>query len=178
LLLLALMIFLTLLFWRRIKRLRLWEKLVKALQRAWRKILAIVKRFFPAGQSVLPAAVEEKAEIMPDENSRLLDVFEHPEMLEKLSPAQIIISTFYLLLEYALQKGWLRKADRPPFELQRMLIERAGLDSADLSCLTWAYAQAAYSQTAPAGDKLTEVRQAWVRLKALLQSEPNPEEPS
>ena len=177
LLLLVMMIFLTLLFWRRIKKLRLWEKLSKALQRAWRKILTIVKRFFPGEQSVLPAAVEEKNGIMPDEKSRLLDVFEHPEMLEKLSPAQIIISTFYLLLEYALQRGWLRKADRPPFELQRMIIERAGLDLVDLSCLTWAYAQAAYSQTTPAGDKLTEVRQAWVRLKPLLQSEPNPDEP-
>ena len=178
LLLLALMIFLTLLFWRRIKKLRLWEKLIKALQRAWRKILALINRLFSGKSSILSAAIEEKAEIMPDEKSRFLDVFEHPEMLEQLSPAQIIISTFYLLLEYALQRGWLRKAERPPFELQRMIIERAGLDLVDLSCLTWAYAQAAYSQTIPAGDKLTEVRQAWMRLKPLLQNEPNPGEPS
>jgi hypothetical protein len=78
------------------------------------------------------------------------------------------MATFHLLLEYAISRGWLRRAHRPPFEILQVLSDRSGLNPDDLAFLTWAYSRAAYSPLSPSEAEVSRVQQAWSRLKPNL----------
>ncbi len=154
-------------------RTRAWQRIVEGAARAWKRLSAWLAKLFPRRKE--SPAGESLKEAQPEED-RFVDIFQQPELLARLSPRQIILSTFHLLLEYALLRGWLRRTGRPPLEILRALSAQAGLEASDLACLTWAYSQAAYSQVPISPEKLAEVKSAWSRLKPrLLETEESSE---
>ena len=166
LLVLALASFFGWLLWRRLRRARTWERLMKQARLFLSRLRQWVKRLLRGRPGALEMAAESKAGEPGGE--RFHDVFEDGEAMGRLSAAQIIMATFHLLLEYTAERGWLRRVHCPPFEILHILVQRSALDQTDLAYLTWAYSQAAYSLVPPAQSEVVRVREVWSRLKAQL----------
>ena len=96
------------------------------------------------------AAVSAKdgATILPEPvwaRDPLYDIFEHPEVLALLSPRQVLIRTYHLLLNVADMVGRGRRRAETPLEYQTALgFEDAAAREA-LRQLTWAYVGAMYA---------------------------------
>ena len=148
---------------RRLRRLRAWQKARGFVSMLWARLKLWLTRLLgrrtATEEAILPAATPTDV--------RSAEALE-AELLAGLTPQQAIIATFHLLLEYAAARGWLRRMNRPPFELLHTLIERTDLDMTDLSHLTWAYARAAFSQQVTSEAELQQVREAWRRLRPRL----------
>ena len=129
---------------------------------AWHRLLAIFQRSLaPAKLPVLeapppPAWVKDP----------LFDVFEHPDVLAGLTPREIVIRTYHLLLSFGEMLGRGRRHSETPLEYADSLRADAGPEQAALRELTWGYVGVMYGD-APAPAPNT-VRDAWGRLAATL----------
>jgi hypothetical protein len=178
LLLLLLLLLAAVLLWvfhrSRAARWLLWALawLMARLAAAWRRLTGFLRK---------AAAVSAKdgATILPEPvwaRDPLYDIFEHPDVLALLSPRQVLIRTYHLLLNVADMVGRGRRRAQTPLEYQTALgFEDAAAREA-LRQLTWAYVGAMYAGSeaqAPAPDS---VRAAWVLVSEALRSPYAPEE--
>jgi hypothetical protein len=147
------------------------RKIAAWLRAKWQalaaRVMALLRWLFPWWFRKHGAAAEN-ADAGDAAAGELLDVFDHPELLANMTPAQIIVATFNLLLDYSHLRGWLRRTGQPPFEVLGVLSERSPLERNDLTRLTWAYSRAAYAGSPTPDWEVANVKQVWERLKPQL----------
>jgi len=138
---------------------RLWRRLIAYLQARWRRLAARRLAAPPiANEVVAPADL-------------FLDPFDHPEMLARLSPADLIRRTFHLLLLYGEVAGHRRMSSQTALEYC------AGLaPTAAASGLGWTYSRVEYGDQPPGPQDMPRIREAWASLKAALLSGLSPDE--
>jgi hypothetical protein len=167
LLILLLSLLLLLLLGRKLKKTSAWKKLIARLCRLYLRFAAWLQKRLKATREIASASLYPQDS--PPVASRRIDVFENEELMNRLSPAEIILATYDLLLYLVSRRGWQRKI-LPPFETLAKLSEEKCLGREDLTLWTWLYARAAYSPQAPTREELPRAREAWLRLKADLQA--------
>jgi len=137
---------------------------------AWRRLLAVFQR------SLAPAKLPVLEALPPPAwvKDPLFDIFEHPDVLAGLTPRDVVIRTYHLLLNFAEMLGRGRRHSETPLEYADSLSADAGPEQAALRELTWGYVGVMYGDApAPAPDT---VRNAWGRLAATLTAHLPPEE--
>jgi hypothetical protein len=141
--------------------------------RAWRGFAAAIKRLFPQRRASAAAAA---ARIGEEPADPLLDPFEDPETLAGLSPRELVIRTYHLVLSFAEMLGHGRRVGDTPFEYARQLQQAAPKASDSVAALTWAYAGAMYAGEQFAPPQARAVRDAWERISAALTADVPPED--
>jgi hypothetical protein len=139
---------------------RLWRRLVAHLKARWRRLAA--------RRLAAPSAVGVETASPMD---LFLDPFEHPELLARLSPADLIRRTFHLLLLYGEVAGHRRVSSQTALEYCAGLAPTAAASS-----LGWTYSRVEYGDQPPGPQDMPRIREAWASLKAALLSGLSPEE--
>jgi hypothetical protein len=141
--------------------------------RAWRFWLRLIRRWFTrAREQVAPTEAPEPVV----EADPLLDVFDDPDMLSGLSPREVVIRTYHLLLNVAEMLGHGRPLGQTPFEYARALDSALPAARDPLRVLTWGYAGAMYADETASVLPPTAVRQAWLQVAAALKGDMTPED--
>jgi len=146
--------------------------LLARLMRAWQRLRAWLGRWFarPAEQTALaPTQVQEG----PDP---LFDIFEHPEILGRLSPREVLIRAYHLLLSFAEMMGHGRRPGETPFEYLRTLDAAAPQAREAVRVLTWGYSGAMYAAAGANLPQPTAVHHAWEQLMQALKGGMSPED--
>ena len=144
----------------------LWTTFV----RWWSALASLIARWL-APRSPAPDDAGEREQADP-----LGDIFEDPETLAGLSPRELVIRTYHLLLNFAEMLGHGRPVGQTPFEYARGLAQVAPAERDTVRWLTWAYAGAMYGEESAAMPPTSEVQQAWRRIADALQHGLTPEE--
>jgi len=140
------------------------------IARAWARLAAAVRRWLAPASPTSPTAHQVPAD------DPLFDIFEHPELVGRISPREAVIRTYHLLLNYAEMLGHGRGAGETPLEYAETVRRVAPGASDSLMVLTWGYAGAMYGgESAPLPD-LPAVGRAWRRLAGALISDLSAEE--
>jgi len=146
---------------------------VSLAARAWRGLVAAIKRLFPQRGTATSAAAARNGEEPADP---LFDPFEDPETLAGLSPRELVIRTYHLVLSFAEMLGHGRRVGETPFEYARQLQQAAPKASDSVAALTWAYAGAMYAGEQFTPPQANAVRGAWERISAALTADVSPED--
>lgn len=141
--------------------------------KAWHRLAAVVKRLFSRRPKPEEAAAAFRPETMPDP---LFDVFDYPELAGGLSPRELLIRTYHLLLNYAEMLGHGRRTGQTPFEYAREVETEVPRTRDGLRALTWGYAGAMYGGVGAALPDPNAVRLAWRQTAEALKSEMSPED--
>jgi len=133
--------------------------------RAWRRFTGAIRRLLVVFGKRPPSEATAESERAGDP---FFDPFEDPEALVGLSPREIVIRTYHLLLNFAEMLGHGRGRGQTPFEYAHLLQQAAPKTGESLTALTWAYAGAMYG-----GDQFTPpepsaVRRSWERISQAL----------
>jgi len=139
---------------------------------AWQRLLAAFQR------ALAPASVPitEDCPQPPWATDPLFDVFEHPDILAGLTPREVVIRTYHLMLSFADMLGRGRRHSETPLEYARVLSVGEGRPSAALTQLTWSYVGAMYAGAAVVAPPPESIRAAWGRIAAALTAQLSPEE--
>ena len=132
---------------------------------AWRKLLHLLRRLFRARESQRAAKLRPSGQGLTDP---LFDVFEHPEVLAALSPREVVIRTYHLLLNFAEMLGHGRHTGQTPFEYAQFLRQTTPKAGESLTSLTWAYAGAMYGGGRAELPKPSAVQETWQRISQAL----------
>ena len=159
-----------------VHRTRLISRLRAALSRLaawWRRLLAAVQRwlFRPARRKPV-----EQAPNLPHLSDPLLDIFDDPQLLSRLSPREVLIRTYHLLLNHGEMMGHGRGVGETPFEYAESLDRAVPQASEDVRTLTWGYAAAMYAGGAVALPGAEAVKLAWRRVADALKGGLSPED--
>ena len=143
-------------------------------------ILPACKRFLAALWRWLFPATEQPVPMpgpAPDDTADpFRDVFDDPESLRLLSPREVLIRTYHLLLNFAEMLGHGRAIGQTPFEYA-LALERAAPQARDaVRVLTWGYAGAMYAERGTALLDPSAVRLAWRQLADALKADLTPED--
>lgn len=141
--------------------------------RVWRGLLAAIKRLFPQRGEGPSAAAALAGEASADP---LFDPFEDPETLAGLSPRELVIRTYHLVLSFAEMMGHGRRLGATPFEYAHQLQRAAPKASDSVVSLTWAYAGAMYGGEHFSPPQASAVRDSWERISAALTADLSPED--
>ncbi len=143
------------------------------IAKAWRRFAAAVKRLFSRKPKPEEEAAAFRPEAMPDP---LFDVFDYPELAGGLSPRELLIRTYHLLLNYAEMLGHGRRTGQTPFEYAREIEIESPRVRDGLRALTWGYAGAMYGGLGAALPDPSAVRVAWQQTAEALKGEMSPED--
>jgi len=121
-----------------------------------------------------PKAEVEQGEATPQDP--LADVFEDAEGLSGLSPREVVIRTYHLLLNFAEMLGHGRPAGQTAFEYARRLGRTAPQAEEPMRALTWAYSGAMYGGEQVEMPAAGAVQAAWQRVSQALAAGLTPEE--
>jgi hypothetical protein len=141
--------------------------------RVWRGLLAAIKRLFPQRGEGPSAAAALAGEVFDDP---LFDPFDDPETLAGLSPRELVIRTYHLVLVFAEMMGHGRSLGATPFEYAHQLRRAAPKASDSVASLTWAYAGAMYGGEHFSPPQASAVRESWKRISAALTADVSPED--
>lgn len=177
LLLLLLILLILLLLFSRSRAVRWLSAVIAAaltrLAKAWRRAVVSVRRWFSRKQDRAEVGEQFKPANMPDP---LFDLFDYPELVGRLSPREVLIRTYHLLLNFAEMVGHGRRAGETPFEYARELEAEAPAARDGLRALTWGYAGAMYGGSDTALPDPSAVRMAWRQAVEALRGELSPED--
>ena len=143
------------------------------LARAWARLAAAVRRWL-FRTPPRPAEAERREEA--EAADPFLDVFEDPELLRRLSPREVVIRTYHLLLNFAEVLGRGRAVGQTPFDYAHMLGRAAPGAKAAVYAMTWAYSGAMYAQEDTPLPELGQIEKAWRQAAAALRGEMTPED--
>ncbi len=146
--------------------------MLSAAARVWRRFIAALAHFLPAPDS---APVEKPAAGREEPADPLFDFFEDTEALAALSPREVVIRTYHLLLNFAEMLGHGRRLGQTPFEYAEQLQQEVPAAAESLLALTWAYAGAMYGGDRAVLPEPSAVRRAWDRVSAALTTGASPE---
>ncbi len=141
--------------------------------RAWRRLAAAIGRLLAVRGKGAQAEAPPGGERAGDP---FLDPFEDPETIVGLSPREIVIRTYHLLLNFAEMLGHGRGRGQTPFEYANLLQQAAPKMDQSLTALTWAYAGAMYGGEHFAPPEPAAVRRAWERISRALTEDVSPED--
>jgi hypothetical protein len=178
LLLLLLLLIATVLVWlfsrSRAARWLLWAVgwLIARTVAVWRWLRDLVLRI------VTPAAIpiEELAPEPEWVRDPLFDIFAHPDVLAGLSPREVILRTYHLLLNVAAMLGFGRRPCETPLEYARTLQVGEGAARVALQDLTWGYAAVMYGGAGLPLPSPETVREAWSQVATALVAQVSEEE--
>lgn len=142
----------------------LLRRLLARLQRLLAAWLSRLKRRRPAPAPAGPEAQEEP----------LVDLFDHPELLSRMSPAQIVSHTFRLLTRYGEKLGRGRQDWESPLSYAGELARFSGIGETDLRGVCWAYCLAAYGSAEPDRSAVDQLRRHWLSVKQGITSRLTP----
>jgi hypothetical protein len=142
------------------------------LVRAWQYLWAWARRRWARpgepGATAAPGAGEVA--------DPLFDIFEHPEAFARLTPREVLIRTYHLLLNFAEMLGHGRRPGETPFEYLRTLAGAAPAAREPVRALTWGYAGAMYADQGTPLPQPSVVQQAWREAAEALKGEMTPED--
>jgi len=141
--------------------------------RAWRRLLTLLRRLL---SSLGPRPAAGTRILREEPADPFFDPFEHPEMLAALSPREVVIRTYHLLLNFADMLGKGRSTGQTPFEYAHFLQQAAPQAAESLKALTWAYAGAMYGGSRAILPEPSAVHQAWQHISKALTAETSPED--
>lgn len=173
-LLFLLLLLLAVMIWgfRRSRPTRLLLRLLARLVAAWERAMAALRRWLtPPPTARAPA----RAAPLGDENP-FFDVFEHPDVIGRLSPREAIIRTYHLVLNTAEMLGHGRARGQTPFEYAHTIRETAPRATEPMMVLTWAYANAMYGGPAATLPDLSLIRRSWHQVEESLAAGVSPED--
>jgi hypothetical protein len=147
--------------------------MLSAAARVWRRFIAALAHFLPAPGS---APVEKPAAAREEPADPLFDFFEDTEALAALSPREVVIRTYHLLLNFAEMLGHGRRLGQTPFEYAEQLQQEVPVAAESVLALTWAYAGAMYGGDRAVLPEPSAVRRAWNRVSAALTTGTSPED--
>lgn len=133
------------------------------VMRQWQRLRAALARL----RRVHLLDKQERTEEAPWVRDPLVDIFEHPELLETLSAREVLIRTYHLLLNYGEMLGLGRGREQTPLEYSRSLGLEGSAGEA-LGELTWGYAGAMYGGAGTSLPEREAVRSAWGQVAAAL----------
>ena len=147
--------------------------MIAVAARVWQRVRAVLAWLFTA-----PEAKPEEAPSPEDERRAdpLFDPFEDPELLAGLSPREVILRTYHLLLNFAEMLGHGRRHGQTPFEYASLLARAAPAARESVTALTWAYAGAMYGGDAAVLPDPSSIRGSWQRISAALTADLSPED--
>lgn len=102
------------------------------------------------------------------EGDPFFNPFDDPQAAVGLSPREIVIRTYHLLLNFAEMLGHGRGRGQTPFEYADLLRRAAPSAGDSLKALTWAYAGAMYGGDHFAPPDPSAVHRSWERINAAL----------
>lgn len=141
--------------------------------RAWQRLVAALRRLLPHYESKAPREATLAGEGALDP---FLDPFENPEALAGLSPREVVILTYHLLLNFAEILGHGRTRGQTPFEYARQLQQAAPNAEESVTAFTWAYAGAMYGGDHFSPPEPDAVRGFWERITQVLAEDISPED--
>jgi len=141
--------------------------------RAWRGFVTAVRRLMGPRKATV-AVPEGRAAGTPEDP--LSNPFEDPDVLADLSPRELVIRTYHLLLDFAEMLGSGRRRGQTPFEYAHALQASAPDAREPLMALTWAYAGAMYGGGHFELPDPGEVRRFWERISQALTEGVSPED--
>jgi hypothetical protein len=141
--------------------------------RAWRRLAAAIRRLLMVRGRGTPTETAPDGKRAGDP---FLDPFEDPEAVLGLSPREIVIRTYHLLLNFAEMLGHGRSRGQTPFEYANLLQQAAPKTGGSLTALTWAYAGAMYGGDHFAPPEPDAVRRAWEQISQALTEGISPED--
>jgi len=121
-------------------------------------VIAMGRRRRPEGVPATPEATEEQ----------IVDVFDHPELLARLSPQEIIVRTFRLLMRYGEMLGRGRQQWESPLGYGQELASFLGTGDEKMREVCWAYCLAAYAPGQPDRTAVDGLRECWRPVKEAI----------
>ena len=146
--------------------------LLSAAARIWQRLIAALARFLP---SRLLEPGEKPAAVREEPADPLFDFFQDAEALAALSPREVVIRTYHLLLNFAEMLGHGRHLGQTPLEYAEQLQLEAPVAAESVLALTWAYAGAMYGGDRAVLPDPSAVHHAWSRVSAALTTGTSPE---
>ena len=144
------------------------------LLRAWRQLLAAVRRIVPRRSSAVGEG--EPAQETDTPADPLFDVFEDPDTLARLSAREIAIRAYHLVLNFAEMLGHGRRPGQTPFEFARALTRAVPSAEHAILGLTWGYSGAMYGAENAELPSPGAVRDSWHHIFQALTEKVSPED--
>ncbi len=144
---------------------RLARRISSAAARAFRWLSTALAKLLP-GRRKAPAESLASAAVEPIDP--LSDLFGDASLLAKLSPREVAIHTYHLLLSFAEMLGHRRPPGYTPFEYLGLLDQAAPEAEQSARVLTWGYVGAMYGGDEAEVPDLSTLREAWHRIAEAL----------